>query len=46
MDFDTTAKSRTLFARQVMPRTKNLGTKSEGFGPLAQSATVKARIRQ
>ena len=35
MDFDTTAKSMTLFAREVMPRLRDLGTRSKGFGPLA-----------
>jgi len=43
MDFDTTAKSMKLFAREVMPRIKNLGSKSEGFGPLAQRAATKER---
>jgi alkanesulfonate monooxygenase SsuD/methylene tetrahydromethanopterin reductase-like flavin-dependent oxidoreductase (luciferase family) len=43
MDFDTTAKSMKLFAREVMPRIKDLGSKSEGFGPLAQRAAAKAR---
>ena len=36
MDYATTAKSMTLFAEEVMPRIKDLGTVSTGFGPLAK----------
>ena len=36
MDYATTAKSMTLFAKEVMPRIKDLGTLSQGFGPLAK----------
>ena len=43
MDFDTTAKSMTLFAREVAPQLKNLGTKRAGFGPLGQRRTVMSR---
>jgi alkanesulfonate monooxygenase SsuD/methylene tetrahydromethanopterin reductase-like flavin-dependent oxidoreductase (luciferase family) len=41
MDFRTTVKSMTLFAKEVMPRLKDLGTKSDGFGPLAERAKGK-----
>lgn len=35
MDFKTTARSMTLFAKEVMPQIKDLGTVSDRFGPLA-----------
>ena len=43
MDFDTTAKSMPLFAREVAPRLKTLGTTTDVFGPLAQRRTVMSR---
>ncbi len=46
MDYATTAKSMTLFAKEVMPRIKDLGTKSTGFGPLARrGAAIDGNVR-
>lgn len=42
MDYKTTAKSMTLFAKEVMPQIKDLGTTSTGYGPLAERAKVMA----
>ena len=42
MDYATTAKSMTLLAREVLPQIRDLGTKSTGFGPLAQRGKVAA----
>ena len=35
MDYRTTAKSMTLFAKEVAPQLRELGTVSDTFGPLA-----------
>lgn len=43
MDYKTTAKSMTLFAKEVMPQIKDLGTKSTGYGPLAERAKAMAK---
>ena len=44
MDFKTTVKSMTLFAKEVLPRLKDVGTKSTEFGPLAERGK-KAKAR-
>ncbi len=36
MDYETTAKSMTLFAKEVVPQLRDLGSRSRGFGPLAK----------
>ena len=42
MTFETTAKSMTLFAKEVMPRLKELGTKGTAGRPLKLAAGAKA----
>ncbi len=44
MDFDLAAKSMTLFAKEVMPKIKNLGTISDGFGPLAERKGANTKL--
>lgn len=46
MDFKTTAKSMTLFAKEVVPKLKNLGSVSDGFGPLAERKKTKPRKKR
>ena len=42
MDYKTTAKSMTLLAKEVLPQIADLGTKSTGFGPLAERGAMAA----
>ena len=42
MDYRTTAKSMTLLAKEVLPQIADLGTKSTGFGPLAERGAMAA----
>ena len=46
MSFELAAKSMRLFAEQVVPEIKNLGSISAEFGPLAERKKVKPRTKR
>ena len=45
MSYELTAKSMTLFAKEVMPKIKHLGSVSTGFGPLAERKKARPKTK-